>query len=131
MREELRTYYFTYGDHPEYPFCGGWTEVRARNMSEALCLFRKKHPDKLISKEAGYFRFINCEFVYTEEQFLSTSMHSGGNRGFFCHERIEAPEPDESIFERIEALTAKLQAAVLSFAEDIQQECRKERQDLS
>lgn len=116
MREDLRTYYFTYGDDPEQPFCGGWTEVRARNMSEAVCLFREKHPDKLISKEAGYFGLLNCAFVYTEDQFKDTTMYTDGNRGFRCHERINSLvnflTQKQSIIDKVAELTETFQAAV-------------------
>ena len=72
--------YFTYGTSG-YPFCGGWTVVKAESMEMACSLFRVHHPDKISG-------LLNCADVYTEEQFLKTEMPKTGNFGEFCHERI-------------------------------------------
>lgn len=115
MREELRTYYFTYGDDPEHPFCGGWTEVIARDEIEAIRTFRAKHPDK--KKDELDDGLINCSFIYHENEFKKTSMFKNGNRGFRCHERLnfiaESLYKKQSIVEQFTALTETFQASVI------------------
>lgn len=49
--------------------------------TEAERKFQGKHPNKVAN-------FLNCAFVYTEEQFSKTGMIFTGNRGAFCHEVI-------------------------------------------
>jgi len=73
--------YFTYGTSG-YPFCGGWTVVKAESMEMACSLFRVHHPDKISG-------LLNCADVYTEEQFKRTEMAGPkGNFNRFCHEVI-------------------------------------------
>ena len=76
----MERFYFTYGTSG-YPFCGGWTVVKAESMEMACSLFRAHHPDKIPG-------LLNCADYYTEEQFLETEMSAKGNFGEFCHEMI-------------------------------------------
>lgn len=73
-------FYFTYGTDPSYPFQGGWTEVEAPDRNSADVLFRLFHPDRIPG-------ILNCAFVYTEEEFLSTNLPYG-NFGACCQEHI-------------------------------------------
>ena len=75
-------YYFTYGQNETQPFVGGWTVVNANSYIEAIDKFNAVHP---MTKDG----FINCAFVYTEEEFLETSMSKNGNFGKFQQEVIE------------------------------------------
>ena len=75
-------FYFTFGTGEEYPFYGGWVQIKAYNADEACDKFRARFPDH----ETG---FLNCAFVYTEEEFKKTGMAEKGNFGFLCHELIE------------------------------------------
>ena len=79
----MAKFYFTYGSGSStQPFQGGWTEVRAENMDQAVGAFRAVHPD--INK------LIVCSSIYTEEQFKATSMaQQGSNLGAGLQETIE------------------------------------------
>lgn len=74
-------YYFTYGSNETQPFVGGWTVVNANSYIEAIDKFNAVHP---MTKDG----FINCAFVYTEEEFLETSMSKNGNFGKFQQEEL-------------------------------------------
>lgn len=76
----MSTYYFTYGTEGQ-PYRGGWTEVIADDMAMAEAAFLAYHP----KTEHG---FLNCSSVYTEEQFMRTTMWKKDNLGARCHERI-------------------------------------------
>lgn len=78
----LQSFYYTYGSWEGYPFCGGWSVVRAADREKADALFRKQHPDRT----AGT---LNCSDVYTWEEFMLTGMSLNGNRGVGCREIIE------------------------------------------
>jgi len=118
MREELRRYYFTYGDDPEFPFHGGWTEVIARNMTEAISIFRSAHKDRL--NNGMPYGLVNCDGIYTQEQFMATDMSKNGNKGFYCHERFDVEAREKTLLERIVDLTATLQNAVLCYASEME-----------
>lgn len=79
----MAKFYFTYGSGSDIqPFQGGWTEVRAENMDQAVGAFRAVHPDKN--------KTIVCASIYTEEQFKLTSMYEkGSNLGVGLQESIE------------------------------------------
>lgn len=115
MREDLKTYYFTYGDDPEQPFCGGWTEVMAHNEEEAVRIFRAKHPDK--NRDELDEGLINCSFIYHEDDFKKSAMFKYGNRGFWCHEcLVYLDDPlyqKKYIIDRFAALTETFQASVI------------------
>lgn len=74
-------FFFTYGTDGQ-PFCGGWTEIEAPDMSTACAIFRAYHPDR---REG----LLNCADVYTEATFKKTGMDGpDGNFGRHCCERI-------------------------------------------
>ena len=79
----MAKFYFTYGSSSDIqPYQGGWTEVRAENMDQAVGAFRAVHPDKN--------KLIVCSSIYTEEQFKATSMgQKGSNLGAGLQETIE------------------------------------------
>ena len=79
----MAKFYFTYGSGSDIqPFDGGWTEVKAENIEQALGAFRAVHPDKN--------KMLVCSSVYTEEQFKATSMYEkGSNLGAGLQETIE------------------------------------------
>lgn len=86
----MKNFYFTYGSSPFYPFCGGWTKVKAENEEEAIKIFNKKHPAC-----SGFKQYISC---YSEEDFKKTLIfRQGSNRGAGEQEvlsRIEDPDVD-------------------------------------
>lgn len=75
-------YYFTYGQNETQPFVGGWTVVNANSYIEAIDKFNAVHPT---TKDG----FINCAFVYDENEFKRTKMYTSGNCGKFEQEVIE------------------------------------------
>lgn len=77
----MSKFYFTYGTDNTQPFKGGWTEVEAPDFDSACAAFRAYHPDKTKG-------LLNCGGVYSEERFNCTKMHTIGNFGFRCHEKI-------------------------------------------
>lgn len=77
----MPNFYFTYGTEDQ-PYYGGWTQIVAPDRQVACGVFRGFHPDRTEG-------ILNCAEVYSEEQFLNTSMAGpDGNFGFFCHELI-------------------------------------------
>lgn len=76
----MKTFYFTYGLNDQ-PYPGGWTEVVAPDMESALSLFRAFHP----SMDND---LLNCAGIYSQEEFVVTSMFLNGNFGKRCWERI-------------------------------------------
>jgi len=76
----MAKFYFTYGMEG-HPFVGGWTEVIAETRDIACELFRLYHPNK----EGA---FLNCSWIYSEEEFRKSRMSTDGNFGQFCHETI-------------------------------------------
>lgn len=79
---EKSRFYFTFGTDGRYPFQGGWVEVIADDMEQAINLYNEKYP-----KLDGVF--VNCAKYYTEEQFKKTGMFVNGNFGAYCHEVVE------------------------------------------
>lgn len=73
----MNKFYFTFGTHPDYPYCRGWVEVVADTMQNAVAKFRKRFPDK----QEGV---INCAFWYLEKEFRLMKHYDGE----FCHEII-------------------------------------------
>lgn len=75
-------YYFTYGgEGTNQPFVGGWTVVHACGINEAIKRFCRIHPKTTDG-------FINCAFIYDEEEFAKSNMLENGNFGRFEHEVI-------------------------------------------
>jgi len=74
-------YYFTYARDAGHPFEGGWTEVEAPNYSVAEELFEAYHP----IRDPGD---LNCEYIYSENEFLATDMPLNGYCGAWCQEEI-------------------------------------------
>lgn len=72
-------YYFTYSNDGNQPYIGGWTEVEAGNMEQAIAIFDTIHPRKT--------DFINCAGIYNDS-FERTPTYTNGNFGAKCHERI-------------------------------------------
>ena len=54
-----RTYYYTFGTDPSFPFQNGWVEVKATSWPEAHKKFRALYPDRRPNT-------INCAFFYEE-----------------------------------------------------------------
>lgn len=78
----MAEFYFTYGTGSQ-PFCGGWTVVTAVDMSEAVKIFRKAHPDRIKG-------LINCSSVYSEDEFQQTEMYRTSNFGVREQERLNS-----------------------------------------
>ena len=76
----MSKFYFTYGSEG-HDFYGGWTEVMATDIDEAIRLFDIVHPRKTGS--------VACAGIYNEEDFKSTRMYENGNFGYYCLEKIE------------------------------------------
>lgn len=76
-----KNFYFTYGSDKHMPFIGGWTQVTAPNREAAVQLFRTIHPDRTPN-------IVNCSFIYSEDEFVKTSMYKHGNYGKRCQETI-------------------------------------------
>ena len=79
----MAKFYFTYGSSSDIqPYQGGWTEVKAEDMDQAIGAFNAVHPMKN--------KTIVCASIYTEEQFKATSMgQKGSNLGAGLQETIE------------------------------------------
>lgn len=76
-------FYFTYGTDDEYPYRGGWTEVRAMDHADACRTFRQRHPSRPGTD------LLNCAFVYLENDFKNTEMFKeNDNLGAGCHETL-------------------------------------------
>lgn len=85
--EEKKRFYFTFGSDAAFPFPGGWVEVLAGDMDEARDTFRSHFP----SRDGR--PFLNCAFVYTEEQFKATVMYeTGTSMGHGCWAEIDGEE---------------------------------------
>ena len=75
-------FFFTFGTSDNYPYYGGWVEVFAENLDEAVEKFRKKYPDL-------HEHTVNCAFIYPESEWIKTEMAKfGSNQGFGCHDVI-------------------------------------------
>lgn len=77
-----KRFFFTYGTSEQFPFIGGWTEVRAPSRRMAVDAFRAVHPD--INEN-----IVNCSFIYDESDFVGKDMYRRGNFHAFCHEVID------------------------------------------
>ena len=73
----MRNYYFTYGTDTSLPFCGGYTKVIARNMSEAVQMFNSRHPCR-------HHSVVNCSYILYEDEFKLFYKNSDAE----CHEVI-------------------------------------------
>ena len=83
----LSNFYFTFGTNRQFPYQGGWVVVKAPDILIARKIFMFYFPH-----ENGY---LNCSFVYTEEEFKKTIMYKEkDNMGAGCH-LIIGPHPAE------------------------------------
>lgn len=42
----MKTFYFTFGTDPEYPYCGGWVEIIADDLGKATRVFKRLFPNR-------------------------------------------------------------------------------------
>ena len=79
----MKRFFFTYGSGEcGMPYVGGWTEVVAPDIKQAVMAFRFFHPDRIPN-------CLNCCSVYSEEDFMATCMgQEGVNCGAGCREVI-------------------------------------------
>ena len=76
-------YYFTYGTDENFPFKGGWSEVWAKDIHQAVQIFNLVHPNP-----SG--TYVNCAFIYDDYDFTKTSMcKKDCNLGHGCWEIID------------------------------------------
>lgn len=78
---KLSNYYFTFGTSPGYPFYGGWVQVEAESLNQAIEVFRRHFPDRVEG-------VLNCADYYTYAQFYRTEMAEAGNFGTRCHLKL-------------------------------------------
>lgn len=91
----LQRFYFTYGTDSYYPFQGGWTLVYANSKEQAIKTFKEYHPNRDGSP------FINCAFIYTQDEFEKTEMYENeDNFGKGLMEILNA-EPQKDLVEVI------------------------------
>ena len=76
----MNKYYFTFGTDENFPYQGGWVEVYAETLKEAIQKFKNKFPNRCEN-------IINCASYYTEKQFKKSGMLEG-NLGKKCHKTI-------------------------------------------
>lgn len=88
----IKKFFFTYGTSPDYPFRGGWTEVRALNFRQAVEIFKAHHP-------CINGNILNCADNYTEDEFEKCKFLSHGNLGHGCHEVLCSVADPVAIFE--------------------------------
>ena len=86
----MKTYYFTFGNSPIFPYQRGWVEVRAGSKKQACDIFRAYFPDRITGR-------INCASIYTEEEWQKTKMSKGDYyvAGEFCQAKIGMQERRE------------------------------------
>lgn len=78
----MRKFYFTYGSSDrKQPYHGGWSEVIARSLDDAIDEYVKFHP-----RHDG---LIPCAGIYGAGYFEKTEMYKSGNFGRKCREVIE------------------------------------------
>lgn len=110
-RPVMEKFYFTYGNHPNHPFEGGWTLIYAPNMASAQQIFKMYHPNPDGTKS------MNCSDFYTHEEFVQNEMFLMGNRGAFCHEVICPQPPKTGIMETLASRDAILEGLWTDFSE--------------
>lgn len=76
-------FFFTYGTDEAYPYQGGWSEVYAQNMDEAVAKFISRHGSRYPDS-----KIVNCASIYDEKEFVNSSMFVNGNFGQSCQEVI-------------------------------------------
>lgn len=74
-------WFFTFGSDPLYPFQGGWVEIEAPTLTQAIKVFQAYWPDRTPG-------LVNCAFMYSEEDFSETDMYKGKFPNEYCHVRI-------------------------------------------
>lgn len=78
----MKKWYFTFSLNDHFPYQGGWVIVEAETEHKARKIFNEKYPPF----ENGLLR---CAFVYSEEEFMKTTMAKEGNYDAWCHEVIK------------------------------------------
>lgn len=61
-KQELQSFFYTFGTSDFFPYQKGWVEVKAPNRQEADTLFRKHYPDHTEGS-------LNCSDVYDQTSF--------------------------------------------------------------
>lgn len=110
-RPVMEKFYFTYGNHPNQPFEGGWTLIYAPNMASAQQIFKMYHPNPDGTKS------MNCCAFYTHEEFVQEKMFLTGNRGAFCHEVICPKPPETSDMETLASRDKRLMELWMHFGD--------------
>lgn len=75
----MKRFYFTFGTDPKFPYHGGWVEVLAPNMKDAVNAFKTHFPTLDDSN------VLNCADYYTEGDFIRYGFLQEGNFGERCH----------------------------------------------
>ena len=78
---KLSNYYFTFGTDERYPYRGGWIQVEAESLNQAMEIFRQRFPGQTPE-------ILNCADYYTEAQFERTAMARNGNFHAGCHMKL-------------------------------------------
>jgi len=76
-----KTYYYTFGTDPKFPFQNGWVEVKASSWPEAHAKFRALYPDR-------HPHTINCSFFYEEDRWQEMDPENNWP-GYRCHGIIQ------------------------------------------
>lgn len=77
----MAKFIFTYGSNSKaQPYQGGWTEIEAADLDDAIKAFLIYHP--------SVDGFVPCAFMYSESEFAATNMPTEGCWGVFCREKI-------------------------------------------
>lgn len=67
-------YYFTFGQGGTQVFNRGWVRINASTLPEAVEKFKARYGDR-----AMVGNFVNCAFMYTEEDFKLSIMYENQN----------------------------------------------------
>lgn len=110
-RPVMEKFYFTYGNHPNQPFEGGWTLIYAPNMASAQQIFKMYHPNPDGTTS------LNCADFYSHAQFIQNGVYQTGNRGAKCHEIIRPHYPGVSELETLASRDAILEGLWKDFSD--------------
>lgn len=75
-------YFFTFGTSEKFPYQGGWVEVHALSLKDAVEKFKASYPNR----NKG---IVNCADCYDENSFIAQGFLETGNLGAGCHTVIE------------------------------------------
>lgn len=97
--DNLKSFYYTFGTSPMFPYKKGWVEIRANNREEADKVFRSHYPDLT----PGY---LNCSDVYSSKFFY---LHL---KGFpedwkICHAKHSVLDKQSSFDERLSSAQSR------------------------